>query len=353
MKPVAVILVALCLSSLFPKYTLSADQADATSLVLAGGTLSDAAAQQLEDALKQTPNDLSIRTELLGYYSARRSRSESENNPRQRHVFWIIQNHPEAEIAGLPYAQFDFVQDREAYEQGAQLWRQQVTDHPTDPAILRNAANFFLLYERPFAEELLKKGATLEPNNPTWPEKLGYLYELGSSRKSEEDRKQAAIKALAAYERAHALYADDLQRSYMLDKMARSAFDANAFDKANTYARQILEAAGRQHRRWNTDKATHHSNLILGRLALKAGDVEKAKQYLVASVNPPVSPQLGSFGPNMTLAKELLEKGQRDVVLEYFQLCAKFWKMGAATLQEWTSIVNQGGIPSFGANLEY
>jgi hypothetical protein len=53
----------------------------------------------------------------------------------------------------------------------------------------------------------------------------------------------------------------------------------------------------------------------------------------------------------MTLARELLEKGERQVVLEYFKLCASFWKNDR--LDTWASEVRAGKIPDFGANLEY
>ena len=55
----------------------------------------------------------------------------------------------------------------------------------------------------------------------------------------------------------------------------------------------------------------------------------------------------------MTLAKELLEKGEREVVLTYLQSCAKFWKMGGDQLRSWTATIKGGGIPDFGANLLY
>jgi hypothetical protein len=53
----------------------------------------------------------------------------------------------------------------------------------------------------------------------------------------------------------------------------------------------------------------------------------------------------------MMLARELLEKGQRDVVLEYFQLCGKFWSYDRGQLARWTEQVNAVAIPQFGANL--
>ena len=84
-----------------------------------------------------------------------------------------------------------------------------------------------------------------------------------------------------------------------------------------------------------------------------SGDVEQAKRRLVAAAKVSGSPQLDSFGPNMSLALELLEQGERDVVLEYFKRCGSFWKMGTDRLQEWTSQVQQGVIPDFGPNLRY
>ena len=66
------------------------------------------------------------------------------------------------------------------------------------------------------------------------------------------------------------------------------------------------------------------------------------------------TPALDSFGPNMTLAKELLQEGERDVVLEFFELCSEFWKTGReGRLTEWSNAVKEGKIPDFGANLYY
>ncbi len=62
---------------------------------------------------------------------------------------------------------------------------------------------------------------------------------------------------------------------------------------------------------------------------------------------------MDSFGPNMTLAQDLLEKGERDTVLEYFMRCRRFWKMDHGKLDEWMQEVMGGGKPDFGANLLY
>ena len=90
---------------------------------------------------------------------------------------------------------------------------------------------------------------------------------------------------------------------------------------------------------------------MLGRIAVRDGRIAEAKNYLLEAGKSPGSPQMNSFGPNMSLAKDLLEKGERDTVLQYFELCRKFWTMDYGKLDEWSQEVRAGKIPRFGANL--
>jgi hypothetical protein len=99
--------------------------------------------------------------------------------------------------------------------------------------------------------------------------------------------------------------------------------------------------------------AIHKGNLVLGRIALREGRVADAVTFLHASGDVSGSPQLNSFGPNMTLAKELLEQGETEAVLAYFESCRTFWKMGTRRLDAWTEDVRQGRVPNFAANLWY
>jgi hypothetical protein len=62
---------------------------------------------------------------------------------------------------------------------------------------------------------------------------------------------------------------------------------------------------------------------------------------------------MNSFGPNMSLAKDLLAKGERDAVLDYFERCRKFWLMDWGKLDEWSKDLRAGHAPDFGANLVY
>jgi tetratricopeptide (TPR) repeat protein len=325
---------------------------DATSLALEGRHLSQQQAQQLEEALKSAPDDLSIRTKLIGYYWGQ-FRSTVARQVHQQHVLWVIKNHPEAEISGLPECTLNPHLDDGAYKEAEALWKQQVDHHPADPAVLRNAAAFFLLQDATFAEGLLKKGEALESTNPLWPERLGQLYSLEVQTACESDVPLRAAKALAAYERAYGLTARDLQRTYLLSDLATAAFDAGALEKAKSYAALAIDAAKRWPSDWNAGNDIHHGNLILGRVALREGDVEKAKRFLILAGKTHGSPQLNSFGPNMVLAKDLLERGERTAVLKYLSLCGRFWSSGQTTLHDWTATIKAGGTPDFGANLFY
>ena len=106
-------------------------------------------------------------------------------------------------------------------------------------------------------------------------------------------------------------------------------------------------------RDWNYGNAIHNGNMVLGRFAVQQGRIDDAKRFLLEAGKSPGSPQLDSFGPNMGLAKDLLEKGEREVVVEYFELCRKFWELHGDQLDKWSQQVKDGKIPDFGANLDY
>jgi hypothetical protein len=114
------------------------------------------------------------------------------------------------------------------------------------------------------------------------------------------------------------------------------------------YALELLESVRGEERDWNYGNVIHDANLILGRVALKQGKIEKAKGYLVEAGKTPGSPQLNSYGPDMSLAEELVTIGEREAVVEYFNLCRSFWKRGEGRLDEWTRAVEAGEIPDFG-----
>jgi hypothetical protein len=146
---------------------------------------------------------------------------------------------------------------------------------------------------------------------------------------------------------------DDCQRFYALDDAAKAAFETGRLDDARRYAERAIELAATMRSDWNYGNAIHDGHMVLGRLALKGGDIAAARRELLAAGASPGSPQLDTFGPNMSLAKDLLEHKETDTVVEYFRLCGKFWEMGTDRLRQWTILAKAGEMPDFGANLVY
>jgi hypothetical protein len=160
-------------------------------------------------------------------------------------------------------------------------------------------------------------------------------------------------EALSRYEELIQATSDPLRRFHLLTKAAPTALAAGESEKAKSYALTLLQQAATLRDDWNYGNAVQVGNLVLGLIALAAADVTESKRLLLEAGKSPGSPQLNSFGPNMLLAKELLAKGEREVVIQYFDLCAKFWKLHQDRLDEWKAIVIKGGTPDFRANLDY
>ncbi len=157
------------------------------------------------------------------------------------------------------------------------------------------------------------------------------------------------LKAIAKLKGAK----DEYSRWCALNAAAKESIEEGNDAEAKSYAEELQGLAPKYTKDWNYGNAIQDINLVLGRLALKAGDVESAKKHLLAAGASRGSPQMDTFGPNMTLARDLAAKGEKAVVLEYFELCRKFWEMHDGKLDEWKKDVEQGRAPNFGANLDY
>lgn len=340
-----------------------------------GRDINLAEAQILEVDLQGTSYELATRILLLGYYFIGQRLSPAARESRHKHVVWIIQNAPESATAGSPNALVLEREDGECYSEARRLWIEQVQIHSNNPSVLGNAANFFVLNDKTLSEEYFKRAQALEPQNPTWRERLGHLYSLLSRGEVTESAKYAklAYQELEASEEVRLNSAGDsnvdnsengeddvdasiLTRMHSLPNLARAALAASEFEEACQYASALLTLARSEDVPEffrNDGNAIHYGNLVLGQCELRNGNFDAAKKYLLASGKTTGSPNLGSFGPNMSLAKELLEIGEREVVLDYFDLCKVFWKSGIDELQQWAEQVKRGEIPDFGANLDY
>lgn len=319
----------------------------------------------LEEQIRQGQHPFVGRIVLLGHYTTARN-SKRLSQTRLNHILWLIEQRPECYTAGSPFASVDAVLEEQHYRTAKDVWLRQCQARATDARVLANAAQFFLIFERDRAEQLLLAAQQIDPTNPDWHEHLAHLYSLAASSRDPESKRDRARKSLLEYETAdqlrqfHRGAADEEQEAFAallhsLPARARQAFDAGEFQFAREYAEECLRLAGDETTaEYKRDgDAWHQGHLVLGRLALLEGRIADAKTHLLESGRKTSFCTLVSFGPNMSLAKDLLKLGERDVVLEYFDLCAKFWKCGGDRLDAWKQQVQAGRIPAFGANLNY
>lgn len=318
---------------------------------------------------------LAARVILLGKYFG--NTNAAIRASRATHIYWIVEHHPHRKIAGSPEACLFKFEQAAAYAPAKSLWLQQCAAHQSNAAVLGNAATFFLLNEPDLAEQFFLDAQALEPANPEWHLLLAQLHQLSAVRGSAELRASKAKQALIELEMAEQIRSSHsasvappfgmlspdesqqielLSRLHSLPARARAAFDAGEFKFARQFAEECLAltTSAEVDEFFRSDgNAIHHSHLVLGRVALREGNLGQAKAHLIESGKTTGSPQLGSFGPNMSLAKELLELGQRDVVLEYLDLCGEFWEHGADSVATWKYQIAHDEMPAFGPNLNY
>lgn len=168
----------------------------------------------------------------------------------------------------------------------------------------------------------------------------------GSLPATPQERLDRAIAALAAAK-------TNEERFYALNDAAKLSFVLGKEGDARNYATDLLSLAQKFQNNWNYGNAVQDGNLVLGRIAVQEGNMEDARRYLLEAGKSPGSPQMNSFGPNMSLAKDLLQKGERAAVIEYFNLCRKFWRLDGGRLDRWSQEVQMGKVPDFGPNLVY
>ncbi len=316
---------------------------DVRALLKEGASLGADEVAALEAQLEADPLDMFARTRLLGYYGDRTRYREPLSKTRTRSlVLWLIHNEPKSEALGAlptPVWQLDAYRDPEGYVEAKQAFLAHLEKEPNDLTLLENAADFLSLQEGALAIELLERAQSLDNANPEWALKLGFKHYLESRR---GPNLEAARKALDQYDRAFELSEESARKSVMKWALA-VALTAKEFDKAREWASLILEddQPGR-----NYGNNIHHGNIALGKIALAEGDIQGAASYLLLAGATPGSPQLNSFGPDMELAKKLLEKGEKEPVLQYFDQCARFWKSRQDELREWAIVVRAGGMPT-------
>ncbi len=295
-----------------------APRMDDTGLYLQGTRLTAQEAASLEAEIAKAPDTETsevARKKLLGYYTRK------DKEAAKTHILWFIEHRPEAPS---PEAQIDKILHPVIYAEISAAWEAQLRRAPENPRIIANMAAFYLIHDRKRAEELLRQGRALEPDNMKWVEQLALFMRLQQQRLSGKPAQDQARKELELRREVLAKVKGE-EYFYYLGDAAHAALAAGETSAARAYAEELLQMAPDYKLNWNYGNAIYNGHSILGLIALREGNQAEAARELLAAGKTPGSPQLNSFGPDLTLATLLAQKGETEVVLSFLDDIARFW----------------------------
>jgi hypothetical protein len=89
------------------------------------------------------------------------------------------------------------------------------------------------------------------------------------------------------------------------------------------------------------------ANLILSQAALVKNDVPSAKHYLFEAAAAPNALTAEQVGLDTSVAQILLQRGERDAVMKYFEQGRHLWPLGGAQITRWQNVIRAGRMPNF------
>lgn len=166
----------LCLDAAAAGLPESAKAAnDAHQAILAEGWhTGPTEAAQLETQLASHPQDVAARVRLISYYY-----QQVIAEPRARHILWLIENHPEAEVFRIASDLTSFevtwhgMNSAADRDKARTLWLRQLERLPSDTRVLAGAAQALPAEE---SIRVVRRLRTLEPSNSVWTVNMASVY---------------------------------------------------------------------------------------------------------------------------------------------------------------------------------
>lgn len=274
--------------------------------------------------VERDPDDLTARVQRIGQLFL--DLEPDAQAERAEHLCWWVRHRPDVDLGGFGFV--DRTSFQEAYEAVRGAWRAALEAHPTDVDVLLAAVAFLGVYEPEEAEPLARRAMGLSPERAKGPQVV-VLRRLGRW-----------AEALAVLDGCAELGVSDV-----ID-VAQCCVKTGDLARAERTARELLRRAEDLVGRWDHGNAIHKAHVTLGWVALlRDGDTEGACRALEDAGRAEGSPQLDSFGPDLELAHELLERGCREEVVRYLDACRRFWKDHDLVLDEWIAVIRAGRDP--------
>lgn len=211
-------------------------------------------------------------------------------------------------------------------------------------------------------KRIAREGLRRHEKDPLWPMALVIIFQSEYPRSKElngdarlrfyrawaEDLRECR-EALAEFSKDSKDPSVNVTKAQVNEVLASSELQCGNNLAAKLIATEMLKD-NRDRKSWNYGNVVHNGHQLLGQVALREGDLKAAERELLAAGATPGSPQLNNFGPRFDLARELLQKGRKEVVLKYLDGVDRFWgrtfPANHRQLLAWKQQVGRGELPN-------
>ncbi len=162
-------------------------------------------------------------------------------------------------------------------------------------------------------ERWLRRAMELAPPGDEWKPALAQVLQTKANRTTDPKEKTRILtEALSLV--------PDTAKTGILTNLILAEFDASDDAAAQRDARQLMAGAPKN------GYAYSIAQTVLGRIAAANGDIKEAKAHLLASVTMPAAIKNTAFDPNMTLAQDFYDAGDKTSVVEFLEAARDVWK---------------------------
>jgi tetratricopeptide (TPR) repeat protein len=315
---------------------------------------------RLELEVENNPTSEAARENLLAALSAN---SERFDDPRRFELIeWFLEHNPRNSICTTPFMRVNPETAPEAYARLKARWLALVADAPADSQLVRGAAVFVAAESADEAKRLLQRAIAEKPDD-------GRLW-LDLGRMSQDP-----CERLAAFEKARDA-GETLPN--LLVWIAKTSFEASDYEKAERAAGELMQLVDQARSRlgekldwperggefWKRARSVsaddeaaselvdahsqhayrkHWAQTVLGLLACRNGDVDRAVLHLRESAKVRPEYRLSSYGPSLDLVREVCARGRWDEALKYLRVWEDAWD--DPRLREWIAAVEAHQLP--------
>lgn len=344
-------------------------------------TPSPAQVAQAEALIKKDPSNLELRRNLIRYYENRMDVKErtvaADKVSLQQHRIAYISNNPDAELTAFSYLGFWLNGDTEdpEYLELKKEWIKQISFDRSNSTIRYNAFNFFSQPEPELAETILKDGQQIDPNDVFYSTILIKKYiedyqtlvdykeivdpsEFPAKEREHLDKiLSEASKGIALLDRdTNADEKDKSLRSKFLAETAKAYLELDDRKNAGVAAESLLKSIGKPEEQENwldvgSSVALYQTAMsVLGRIQLREGNIKKARDSLLTSVNSLDKDRIYGLSFDTKFLSEFLAAGGSKTILEYLRLFKPLEIVSEAQkveIKQWENDLSKGRSPEF------